>query len=131
MRTVITGGGIVVLVMLMLFIQSSVISRNMRDNEVDSGLESAADYALDCMEEVYRQMDYDESQTEAYITQLINVFCTALDEMISTDGDITVSVVRADLETGTFDLIVEESYSYGFRGRKGKSCCERAVTFSS
>ncbi len=129
MRTAVTGCGMLVLLVLLVCIHSTIVSRNVRDNEVSAALESATDYALAQMAQAYGDMDYDEAQSESYTESLLNVFCGALKELIGTDGEITVSVLQADISTGTFDLLVEESYQYAYKGRTGKSCCERAVRF--
>ena len=95
MRTIISCGGFVFIIAILMLTHTAIISKNIRDNQVNCSLESATDYALDCM--------------------------------LTTDGDINVTVLTADIKTGTFDFIVEETYPYPFAGRTGICVCERAV----
>ena len=53
MRTVITGGGFLVVTALCVLIHCSIISTNMRDNEVSNSLDKASDYAVDVMGDIY------------------------------------------------------------------------------
>ena len=58
MRTVITGGGFLVVTALCVLIHCSIISTNMRDNEVSNSLDKASDYAVDVMGDIYLRLDY-------------------------------------------------------------------------
>ena len=129
MRIVVNGSGLVIILVLIILIHTSIINKSVRNNEVNAGLESAADYALDVMTDKYKSLVYDESKEEEYTEMLMQAFCEALEEMIGTDGKVTVSVIAADLKTGNFDIIIQEEYKYAFMGRTGKCSCERAVTF--
>lgn len=129
MRIIVNGGGLAVVLVLIILIHTSIINKSVRDNEVNAGLESAADYALDVMTDKYKSLVYDESKEAEYTEMLMQTFCEAVEEMIGTDGNITVSVIASDLKTGTFDIIIQEEYKYSFMGRTGKCSCERAVTF--
>lgn len=130
MRTIISCGGLVFIIAVIMLTHTAIISKNVRDYQVNYSLESAADYALDCMLDQYQQMVYREEEEEQYIEQLLHGFCEALNRLITTDGDINVTVLTADIKTGTFDFVVEETYHYQFAGRTGKCVCERAVRFS-
>lgn len=129
MKIIVNGGGLVIVLVLIVLIHTSLINKSVRDNEANSGLESAADYALDVMTEKYKSLEYDESKEEQYTEMLMQTFCEALEDMVGSDGKLTVSVIKSDLKTGTFDIIVQEEYDYAFMGRRGKCSCERAVTF--
>ena len=127
MRTIISCGGFVFIIAILMLTHTAIISKNIRDNQVNCSLESATDYALDCMLDQYQHMIYKPEEEEYYIDQLLQCFCEALNRLITTDGDINVTVLTADIKTGTFDFIVEETYPYPFAGRTGICVCERAV----
>ena len=76
---------------------TAIISKNIRDNQVNCSLESATDYALDCMLDQYQHMIYKPEEEEHYIEQLLQCFCEALNRLITTDGDINVTVLTADI----------------------------------
>lgn len=129
MRLVITGGSLLVVIMLMLLIQTSIVSTNLRDNEVSSSLDTAVDYAMDRVSEIYSAGDYDVNQREKYLNGLMADFCTTLNKMIGTDGTVTASLMNADLEKGLIDISVCEEYTYPLKSRKGVCCCEKAFKF--
>ena len=76
MRTVITGGGFLVVTALCVLIHCSIISTNMRDNEVSNSLDKASDYAVDVMGDIYLRLDYSQGNTAAYMQELIQGFCS-------------------------------------------------------
>ena len=121
MRTVITGGGFLVVTALCVLIHCSIISTNMRDNEVSNSLDKASDYAVDVMGDIYLRLDYSQGNTAAYMQ--------AVNEKIGTDGELSVQVVKADIENGNFDIIVTEDYDYPLRGKKGSCSYEKAFSF--
>lgn len=129
MRIVINVGGLLVIFMLTILIHCSIISHTLRDSEISTGLESATDYAIDEMMDLYKIMDYEENREEEYANALIECFCASFEKMIGTDGEITVSVIAANIKTGSFDIVVREDYDYAVFGRTGKVVCERAVCF--
>ena len=95
MRTVITGGGFLVVTALCVLIHCSIISTNMRDNEVSNSLDKASDYAVDVMGDIYLRLDYSQGNTAAYMQELIQGFCRAVNEKIGTDGELSVQIGRA------------------------------------
>ena len=104
MRTVITGGGFLVVTALCVLIHCSIISTNMRDNEVSNSLDKASDYAVDVMGDIYLRLDYSQGNTAAYMQELIQGFCRAVNEKI-------------------------EDYDYPLRGKKGSCSYEKAFSF--
>ena len=114
MRTVITGGGFLVVTALCVLIHCSIISTNMRDNEVSNSLDKASDYAVDVMGDIYLRLDYSQGNTAAYMQELIQGFCRAVNEKIGTDGELSVQVVKADIENGNFDIINVNEVSAGW-----------------
>jgi hypothetical protein len=131
LRTVITGSGSVLIIIIAVLIHCAIVGNNMRDIEVANSLETASDYAIDVMSDIYAHTDYYGGNKTAYMQQLMAAFCTAVNERIGTDGDISVKLIKADLDSGEFDIIVTENYDYPLKGKKGVTSCERAVRFES
>ncbi len=129
MRSVITISATCIGILLFILINNVIISMNMRNNEVNTGMENAIDYAIDILDDVYAGYDYTSSNKNEYIDTIMNVFCKALNEKINTDGNITVSVANYDLDKGGLDIKITEDFSYNFLNKKGKVTCERSVTF--
>jgi hypothetical protein len=130
MRTIITGSGSILIIIISVLIHCTIVGNNIRSMEVSDSLETASDYAIDVMGDIYARLDYsDENKTE-YMQQLMMTFCEAVNERAGTDGEISVKLVRADLEKGEFDIIVTENYDYPVKGKKGTTSCERAVRFA-
>ena len=118
-----------VVIALCVLIHCSIISTNMRDNEVSNSLDKASDYAVDVMGDIYLRLDYSQGNTAAYMQELIQGFCRAVNEKIGTDGELSVQVVKADIENGNFDIIVTEDYDYPLRDKKGSCSYEKAFSF--
>lgn len=131
MRAIITSSSFLVVIAICVLIHCSIISTNMRDNEVANGLDKAADYAMDVMSDVYSDTSYNASNSTQYVTALMQTFCGAVNEKIGTDGEITVQVVEASVDTGRFDIIITEDYTYPYRARKGRCSCEKALAFTA
>lgn len=131
MRIVISSSGLFVMITLIILIHISILNKSVRDEEANAGLSSSMDYALDVMGDMYKKMDYEVEEADEYMNLLIQEFCSNLEERIGSDGELTISVIKADIQTGTFEIVVEEAYDYAFQGRKGTTRCERAVLFSS
>lgn len=126
MRTILTGSSLFVVIALCIVIHASIVSTNMRDREVSNGLEMAADYAVDKMDDLYNRIDFDIDNQDTYIVDLLQTFCDAMKEKINTDGEISVRLIKADIENSEFDIFVVEEYKYPFKGKKGSCSCERA-----
>lgn len=131
MRIAVSSSGLFVVVTLLILIHISILNKSVRDEEINGGLASSMDYALDRMGDMYREMDYEVGMEEEYTNRLLQEFCINLEERIGSDGDFTISIIKADIITGSFEIVVEETYEYAFKGRKGYARCERAVVFSS
>jgi hypothetical protein len=125
MRTIVTCAGLITTIAVVILIHSCVISRNVRDNEVASALDTASEYALEIVPEIYSKWDYDPAKQGEYIDQLMNRFCAAVKERTGTDGTITISLIYADFETGLFDVVVKEEYEYPLMSKKGSCYCEK------
>lgn len=129
MRAAVTNCGLLMLLALMILIGSSMTSKNTRDLQVSTGLQSATDYALDKMGDAYRKIDYQPGNDEVYLEQLMDVFMTSLYDVIGTDGDITVSVEAVNLSAGYFSVVVQEDFEYNLASRKGQCSCRRIASF--
>lgn len=129
MRIIVNGSGLFVLLAILILTHSGIVNKNLRDSEVSSGLNSACEYAMDEMRDMYKAMVYDETKDSEYTAALIEKFCDSLESVIGSDGDISVSVREADIKDGTFSFIVREEYSYSFLGRKGVAVCESVGDF--
>ncbi len=131
MRIVISGSGLFVMMTLIVLIHISILNKSVRDEEANAALASSMDYALDMMGDMYKAMDYKSEEKDKYMDNLMNEFCNNLEERIGSDGELSISIIKADIQTGTFEIVVEETYEYKFKGRKGYARCERAVVLSS
>ncbi len=131
MRIVISGSGLFVMMTLIVLIHISILNKSVRDEEANAALASSMDYALDMMGDMYKAMDYKSEEKDKYTDHLMNEFCNNLEERIGSDGELSISIIKADIQTGTFEIVVEETYEYKFKGRKGYARCERAVVLSS
>lgn len=120
------------LTLLLIMIQISITGTGLRDNEVHNSLNAATDYAMDMVEDLYtsRQKDSLEDE-EAFLDQMMKKFCTALHEMIGSDGEITVRLLAADLQNGLFDISVREEYRYPVKQKKGVCYCEKAFAMNT
>lgn len=127
MRVVVNCSGLFVIMTIIILIHTSIINKNVRDMEINYSLASAMDYALDVMKSEYSSMEYDKGNEQQCVDKLLHSFCVNFERVIGTDGDIEVFIISADVEQGFFEIVVEETYTYSFRGRKGKAVCERAV----
>lgn len=116
---------------LTVMIHMSIINHHYRDMEIHHLLETACDYALDSMMDAYSGIPPQQlaAMKEYYTEELLEEFCRSVNEVVTTDGIITVSVLEADIESGTFDILVREDFNYGFMGKRGTCSCECAVTF--
>lgn len=127
MRAVTGMSGLMVCLSLIVMIHCSIVNRHVRDVEVSNGLESSMDYATDRLRMMYKGNENLDKDAEKVKNEVMQSFCEFLKQIIVTDGEIHVKVTSADMETGSFDFIVEEIYEYGFAGRKGIVRCERAI----
>lgn len=119
MRSVITIGALSLSIILFIFANSIVINKNMRNNEVNNCLEKSIDYAMDMLDDIYKDYDYSELNEEEYINNIMVSFCNALNEKIHTDGDIEVKLINYDFVNGMIDILITENFSYHFLNMTG------------
>ena len=129
MRSVITIGALSLSIILFIFANSIVINKNMRNNEVNNGLEKSIDYAIDMLDDIYKDYDYSELNEEEYINNIMVSFCNALNEKIQTDGDIEVKLINYDFVNGMIDILITENFSYHFLNMTGSISSNRTVKF--
>ncbi len=129
MRSVITIGALSLSILLFIFANSIVINKNMRNNEVNNCLEKSIDYAMDILDDIYKDYDYSELDEEEYINNIMVSFCNALNEKIHTDGDIEVKLINYDFVNGMIDILITENFSYHFLNMTGSISSNRTVKF--
>lgn len=129
MRSVITIGALSLSILLFIFANSIVINKNMRNNEVNNCLEKSIDYAMDMLDDIYKDYDYSELDEEEYINNIMVSFCNALNEKIHTDGDIEVKLINYDFVNGMIDILITENFSYHFLNMTGSISSNRTVKF--
>lgn len=129
MRSVITIGALSLSILLFIFANSIVINKNMRNNEVNNCLEKSIDYAMDMIDDIYKDYDYSELNEEEYINNIMVSFCNALNEKIHTDGDIEVKLINYDFVNGMLDILITENFSYHFLNMTGSISSNRTVKF--
>lgn len=129
MRSVITIGALSLSILLFIFANSIVINKNMRNNEVNNCLEKSIDYAVDMLDDIYKDYDYSELNEEEYINNIMVSFCNALNEKIHTDGDIEVKLINYDFVNGMIDILITENFSYHFLNMTGSISSNRTVKF--
>ena len=129
MRSVITIGALSLSILLFIFANSIVINKNMRNNEVNNCLEKSIDYAMDMLDDIYKDYDYSELNEEEYINNIMVSFCNALNEKIHTDGDIEVKLINYDFVNGMMDILITENFSYHFLNMTGSISSNRTVKF--
>ena len=129
MRSVITIGALSLSILLFIFANSIVIKKNMRNNEVNNCLEKSRDYAMDILDDIYKDYDYSELNEEEYINNIMVSFCNALNEKIHTDGDIEVKLINYDFVNGMIDILITENFSYHFLNMTGSISSNRTVKF--
>ena len=129
MRSVITIGALSLSIILFIFANSIVINKNMRNNEVNNCLEKSIDYAMDMLDDIYKDYDYSELNEEEYINNIMVSFCNALNEKIHTDGDIEVKLINYDFVNGLIDILITENFSYHFLNMTGSISSNRTVKF--
>lgn len=129
MRSVITIGALSLSILLFIFANSIVINKNMRNNEVNNCLEKSIDYAMDMLDDIYKDYDYSELNEDEYINNIMVSFCNALNEKIHTDGDIEVKLINYDFVNGMIDILITENFSYHFLNMTGSISSNRTVKF--
>lgn len=119
MKHTIYGAALAVAAVLIIAAALAVSGRDVRENEMDKALNTAVEESLGQLkaEGGYGFNDYHE---------LIADFNQALLLHVSSDSDIKIDILTADLERGVLDVEIELSYQT-VNGKKGKSSCRKTV----
>lgn len=125
MRVMVTCGNLLFIVAVIILIHSTIISRNIRENEVAGALSDSADYGVDCMSDYYEQIEYEPAKKEEYLTDMMQIFCHVVAERIGTDGNLVIELKEADLEKGLFSFTLKETYTFPLGQRKGVCYIEK------
>ena len=116
MRGIVSAGGMLVVMVLVCLIHFGLVNNSVRENEIHSGLSMAMDYSIDMLSQEAFKDEEDFLQN----------CCMVLSSAVTSDGVIDVYLLDSDWEAGFIDIVVEETYQYGFMERHGKTRCERA-----
>lgn len=112
MKSIVGVGGFLCVSVIIVGVHYGIISTNIREKEVERGLEDAFEYCIDTGTD-----DKDNFEKR---------FCVTLNKMMITDGELDVYFIDDEWDDGYIDIIVEETFEYGFFGKKGKNRWERA-----
>lgn len=133
MRAVITGNSFLVVLALIVLIQTTIIGNNLRQEEVSQSLDSAMDYAFDEISDIYASIDFAEYTTdwdESIITRMMDSFCKVLESRVSSDGEINVYLIEADIQNGLIHIAVEEKFKFPYRQKLGVCYYEKAYVLA-
>lgn len=125
MRTAVSGSVLLVSIGILILIHSSIISKNVRECEVENALSSSIEYAVDVMSDTYKNLKFNGDEEEQK-NNLIKIFVDSINNRIATDGNITVKVLCFDFEEGYFHVVVTENYNYPKGKGNGSVSCEKA-----
>ena len=133
MRGIVTCSGFLVVLAIIIIIHATITGDNIRREEVNQSLDSAMDYAFDRIGDMYADEDfssYSNEKKQDMLKNLMREFCIVLGKRITSDGDIEVALIYADMDKGLFQIGVTEEYQYPFGGRTGKCYYEKTYSFN-
>ena len=122
--------------MLIILIHTSLIGQNIRDNEVNSSLNSSMDYAFDKMMDYYEDeqfIDYytynnvtkkweiDTDKENEIVDSLMTEFCNTISSLKNSEASMKIELKTIDLTAGVFEVKVTEEFPY-FYGNKTGTC---------
>lgn len=109
-------------IILMVMIFMALTSTSARANEGEESLAGAVEKSLEQLKENggYQAGDQDEWLAEFHRTLLAQ---------ISSDSDITVDVLHADMEKGILDISVKETFPNIANGKQKEVVCRKTVLF--
>lgn len=112
MRSAAGVSGSLVILIIAVSIHYSILSQEVRDREVYRGLNCAFEYCMD--------KGFDDRELFA------QEFAKIVNDIMITDGELDIYFIDGGWDKGYADIVVEETYEYGFWGRKGRNRWERA-----
>lgn len=119
MKHTIYGIALAVTAILVIAAIFAVSGKDVRENEIDKALNTA-------VEESLGQLKMNGGYEFENYQELIADFNQALLLHVSSDSDIKIEILTADLERGVLDVEIEASYQT-INGKKGTSSCRKTV----
>jgi type II secretory pathway pseudopilin PulG len=107
-------------IIMMLLIIMAITSNSARGNEQEQALAAAVEQSL-------KQLKLEQNRIEDY-QELISDFSQSLLLQVSSDSDVTVKVLAADMKRGLLDIEIAETYR-SIRGNKKEVICRKTVLF--
>lgn len=119
MKHTVYGIALALVAILIIAAVMTVSGRDVRENEMDKALNTAVEQSLEQLkgESGYEITDYQE---------LIADFNQALLLHLSSDSDIKVDILTADLDRGVLDVKIMETYKTT-SGKTKQSACRKTV----
>ena len=127
MRNAILGFTFAIVTLYMFLIQSSLMTKDVRQNEIEQSLNSAIKTT---METAYDKNSTLEIHSNEELMQLFN---ENLLTQITSDSDITVNFMGVDYENGLLDVQVSSKFKYPYKtpeapeGKPGKVTARRSI----
>lgn len=119
MKHTVYGVALAIMGLLIVAAVMTVSGRDVRENEMDKALNTAVEQSLEQLKEEggYEIADYRE---------LVADFNQALLLHISSDSDLIVNILTADLDRGVLDVQITEAYKTT-SGKTKETTCRKTV----
>ena len=127
MRTLISGSGLLIGLVLTIAIHMIIINQNIRNTEVSNGLDMAMEVSMEQLASQYRQGIWDDNSQEQMINDFMSQLMENLANRIQSDGSVSAGLLYADLNKGIISVCVKEEFSYHLFGKSG--ICEKVRTY--
>lgn len=113
--------GVALLALAVLTIAGGMVvsGKDVRENEMDKALNTA-------VEQTMEQLNKEGSYEIQNVQELIADFHQSLLLHISSDSDLEVKILTADIEKGVLDVEVRQTYQT-LRGAKKEAVCKKTV----
>lgn len=119
MKHIIYGVALIALTVMVIAGVMIISGKNIRENEMDKALNTAVEQSL---EQLKKYGSYEIGNER----ELIADFHQALLVHISSDADIRVKILTADIERGVLDVEVTETYQT-INAREKQAVCRKTV----
>lgn len=119
MKHTVYGVALAIMGLLIVAAVMTVSGRDVRENEMDKALNTAVEQSLEQLKEEggYEATDYRELVADFNRTLLLH---------ISSDSDLKVEILTADLERGVLDVQITEGYKTT-SGKDKETTCRKTV----
>ena len=104
MKTAIIGLGLTIILIISILIQSSIMTKSNRNEELAYNINTAVDQTM----EVLKSKRYDIPNIESFVSE----FNGNLLLLNNSNSDITVKIYNADPQMGILDVEVTEKFNY-------------------